>query len=86
LTEDLRTSLSISLRKKAKAFVSRLSRRFVMFRKKMLTNEELRNAKKFENERNCEEKWNYYDFTYKSTCLRKAQLLNEWLNIAFDEQ
>ncbi len=34
LTRDLRTDLSISLRKKAEAFVSRLNRRFVMFRKK----------------------------------------------------
>jgi hypothetical protein len=34
LTQDLRTNLSISLRKKAETFVSRLSRRFVMFRKK----------------------------------------------------
>ncbi len=42
--------------------------------------------KKFENERNCEKKWNYYDFIYKSTCLRRAQWFNEWLNIAFDEQ
>jgi hypothetical protein len=52
----------------------------------MLTSEQLRDAKKFEDERNCEEKWNYYDSIYKSTCLRKAQLLNKWLNIAFDEQ
>jgi hypothetical protein len=34
LTRDLRTNLSISLRKKAEAFVSRLSRKFVMFKKK----------------------------------------------------
>jgi hypothetical protein len=34
LTRDLRTNLSISLRKKAKAFVSRLSRRIIMFKKK----------------------------------------------------
>jgi hypothetical protein len=86
LTRDLRTNLSISLRERTEAFASRLSRRFVMFRKKMLTNEQLRDAKKFEDERNCKKKWNYYDSTYKSTCLRRAQLLNEWLSIAFDEQ
>jgi hypothetical protein len=34
LTRDLRTNLSISLREEAEAFVSRLSRKFVMFRKK----------------------------------------------------
>jgi hypothetical protein len=54
LTRDLRTSLSISLRKRAEAFVSRLNRKFVMFKKKMLTNKKLRNAKKFEDEKNCE--------------------------------
>jgi hypothetical protein len=52
----------------------------------MLINEQLKNAKKFENERNCEKKWNYYDSIYKFMCLRRIQLLNEWLNIAFDEQ
>jgi hypothetical protein len=54
--------------------------------KKVLTNEQLRDAKKFENEKNYEEKWDHYDSIYKFTCLQKAQLLNEWLNIAFDEQ
>jgi hypothetical protein len=52
----------------------------------MLTNEQLKDEKKFENERNYEKKWNYYDFIYKSTCLQRIQLLNEWLSIAFDEQ
>jgi hypothetical protein len=37
----------------------------------MLTNEQLQNAKKYENERNYEEKWDHYDFIYKFTCLRK---------------
>jgi hypothetical protein len=37
----------------------------------MLTNEQLRDAKKFENERNYEENENHYDFIYKFTCLRK---------------
>jgi hypothetical protein len=27
----------------------------------MLTNEQLRNAKKYENKRNYEKKWNHYD-------------------------
>jgi hypothetical protein len=43
----------------------------------MLTNEQLRDAKKFEDEKNYEEKSNYYDFIYRFTCLRKAQLFNE---------
>ncbi len=34
LTRDLRTNLSISLRKKTKIFASRLNRKFVMFKKK----------------------------------------------------
>jgi hypothetical protein len=34
LTRDLRTNLSISLRKRAEAFVSRLSRRIIMFKEK----------------------------------------------------
>ncbi len=46
----------------------------------------MQNAKKNENERNYEKKWIYYNFIYKFTCLQKAQLFNEWLNIAFDEQ
>ncbi len=46
----------------------------------------MKDAKKFEDEKNDEEKWDYYDFTYKSTCLRKAQLLNKWLSMTFDEQ
>ncbi len=52
----------------------------------MLTNEQFQNAKKYEDERNYKKKWNHCDFIYKFTCLRKAQLFNEWLNIAFDEQ
>jgi hypothetical protein len=52
----------------------------------MLTNEQLRNAEKFKNEKNYEKKWNHYDFIYKFISLRKAQLFNEWLSIAFDEQ
>jgi hypothetical protein len=52
----------------------------------MLTNKQLRDAKKFKNEKNHEEKWDYYDFIYKFTSLRRAQLFNEWLNIAFNEQ
>jgi hypothetical protein len=52
----------------------------------MLTNKQFQNAKKYENERNYEEKWNHCDSTYKFTCLRRTQLLNEWLSIAFDEQ
>jgi hypothetical protein len=34
LTRDLRTSLSISLRERAEVFASRLSRKFIMFKKK----------------------------------------------------
>ncbi len=52
----------------------------------MLTDEQFQDAKKYEDEKNYEEKWNHCDFIYKSTCLRRAQLLNEWLSIAFDEQ
>ncbi len=81
-TRNLRLRLTISLRKKTKTFVSRLSRKFVM-NKKLLT---LNNCKKkFENEKNYEKKWKFYDFIYKFTCLRKTQLLNERLSIAFDE-
>ncbi len=46
----------------------------------------MRDAEKFKNEKNYEEKWVYYDFINKFTSLRKAQLLNQWLSIAFDKQ
>jgi hypothetical protein len=55
LTRDLRSNLTISLREKAEIFVSRLNRKFVIM-KKMFTNEQLRDAKKFEDEKNYEEK------------------------------
>jgi hypothetical protein len=84
LTRDLRSSLTISLREEAEAFVSRLSRKFVMI--KSVNKWTIAKCKKFENERNYEEKWKFYDFINKSTCLRKAQLFNKWLSIAFDEQ
>jgi hypothetical protein len=83
LTRDLRSRLTTSSRKEAEAFVSRLNRKFVM-NKRLLTMNNFQ--KKFEDERNYEEKWKSYDFINQFTCLRKAQLLNEWLSIAFDEQ
>jgi redox-regulated HSP33 family molecular chaperone len=52
----------------------------------VLTNEQFQDAKKYENERNYEKKCDYCDSIYKFACLRKVQLFNEWLNIAFDEQ
>jgi hypothetical protein len=71
LTRSLRSSLKKSLREETEAFVSRLSRKFVMIRKSV-NKWTIARCK-----RNYEEKWNLYDLTYKSTCLRKAQLLNE---------
>jgi hypothetical protein len=51
-----------------------------------IANSEQFQEKSLKMKENYEEKWNHYDSTYKSISLRKAQLLNEWLSIAFDEQ
>jgi hypothetical protein len=83
LTRSLRSHLTTSSRKKAETFVSRLSRKLVMNKRLLTMNNFKRKVWKWKK---LWKKWKFYDFIYKFTCLRKAQLFNKWLNIAFDEQ
>jgi hypothetical protein len=69
LTRDLRSRLTISSREEIEAFVSRLSRKFVM-NKKLLTMNNFK-KKSLKMKENYEKKWNYYNFIYKFTSLRK---------------